>query len=429
VCEDAERYGMDETFIAKYKSASILKTDSASEENEPVFSKESAAETLEKIMEDNPDDLMVMIVLADYYEEVEKYQDAINLYTKLIELEEHTYYYNSRGLVYSYLDQNELARNDFLKAIELNPESVYPYYNLGLNLYYEDNLEGAVKYLADARGIDPNYTPPYTILIRSYSEMGDIEKAVAIANEGFERFTGEDYVEFLKKLKEEKFQAYHQVSDYKTALTMESELLDEDGNIDNPMVLSNLAYCHYALSEDDKAEPLYKKAIQLAPDDGLVMGKYGLFLVYGRKDAAAAIEVYKKAIELRPLVKSYIHLAQSYEMAGDKKNTKKTYKAAIEIQKKELATSPPRPCAYYYIGECYFGLKDYKKAKEFLLKAVNDAPDYISCCTHFCYEATFTLAKICKIEGNLQEAAKYYKQTIEVSQDREYIEAKSEFDI
>jgi tetratricopeptide (TPR) repeat protein len=380
-------------------------------------------------MEDNPDDQMVMVVLADYYEEVEKYQGAIDLYTKLIELEEHTYYYNSRGLIYSYLDQNELARKDFLKAIELNPESVYPYYNLGLNLYYEDDLEGAVKYLVDARGIDPNYTPPYTILIRSYSEMGDIEKAVATADEGLARFTGEDYVDFQKKLKVEKFQAYHQVSDYKVALTMEPELLDEDGNIDNPMVLSNLAYCYYALSEDDKAEPLYKKAIQLAPDDGLVLGKYGLFLVYGRKDAAAAIEVYKKAIERRPLVKSYIHLAQSYEMAGDKKNAKKTYKAAIEIQKKELATSPPRPCAYYYMGECYFGLKDYKKAKEFLLKAVNDAPDYISCCTHFCYEATFTLAKIYKIEGDMQKAAKYYKQTIEVSQDREYIEAKSEFEL
>jgi tetratricopeptide (TPR) repeat protein len=459
VCDAAASYGIDDPFIIKYKAAAILlreETDEADDreadqgeeksslagtgeggsegESEgqrvaEISSKDTAVEALLKISETEPEDLIVLSTLASHYMDEDHHQKVIELYTRLINIEPGAFYYHSRGLAYSRLDQNDAAKSDYLKAIELMPDVPFPYYNLGFNLYYEVDLNGAIDYLLKAHHIDPDYMPPYIFLVKSYSEKGDIDNAIRIADEGIARFDRAGNEEFLRDLAAEKIEAYYQISAYKDVLAMEDDVLDEDGDIGSASVLTALATSYYEQHEDDKAEAYYKKALRLAPDDDKVWRKYAFFLVNGRKDFYKAIEYYEKAVELRPIYLNFVKLAKACEMAGEKKKAKRYFKIALKMIREKEKASNPHPCLYYFMGECYFGLKKYKNAEDCLLLAVEKAPEYIGCSTHFCYEATFLLAYISKIRKNFKEAAEYYRQTIEVSQDREYLKFRSEFEL
>ena len=73
------------------------------------------------------------------YYELGQYQQAIEDYTKAIELPDEriykTLWYNSRGETYRYKRYFDSAIKDYEQSILLDPENPYAYYNLGI-VYY-----------------------------------------------------------------------------------------------------------------------------------------------------------------------------------------------------------------------------------------------------------------------------------------------------
>lgn len=76
-------------------------------------------------------DCEIYLLIADMYKTLKKYEEAINYYTKLIEIiPEHPIPYFERGKLYcDYLNDYESAVKDFDKAIEYAEEENYFYYH------------------------------------------------------------------------------------------------------------------------------------------------------------------------------------------------------------------------------------------------------------------------------------------------------------
>lgn len=68
-----------------------------------------------------------------YYEK-EDFENALAQFTKSIEIEQHSFHYNNRGLAQYNLGKLEEAKKDYDMAIKLNPDDAFYYYNRG-NVY------------------------------------------------------------------------------------------------------------------------------------------------------------------------------------------------------------------------------------------------------------------------------------------------------
>jgi tetratricopeptide (TPR) repeat protein len=78
------------------------------------------------------------------YLAAEKYQDAINAYTRAIELDpKFAPAYNNRGVSYNVLGNHNQAIADHTRAIELNPKDAGAYFVRGLAYEESGNLEQA----------------------------------------------------------------------------------------------------------------------------------------------------------------------------------------------------------------------------------------------------------------------------------------------
>jgi tetratricopeptide (TPR) repeat protein len=87
----------------------------------------------------------------------QQYQQAIDLYTKAIDLDAtNAIYYSNRAAAYSHLNQHEKAIEDCERSIELNPNYSKAYSRLGLACFSLERYDEAVKNYRKALELDPN---------------------------------------------------------------------------------------------------------------------------------------------------------------------------------------------------------------------------------------------------------------------------------
>lgn len=89
---------------------------------------------------------------------------------------------------------------------------------------------------------------------------------------------------------------------------------------------------------------------------------------YGSGDYDAAIELFNKAIAVKP------DYAKSYAFRGDAHYNKKEYDTAIIDYSKTLELDPKHSGAYFYRGDSYFFKYDYKNAAADFSKAIELDP-------------------------------------------------------
>ena len=123
-----------------------------------------------------------------------------------------------------------------------------------------------------------------------------------------------------------------------------------------------------ALEEYDKAIDDSKKAIRLNPDDASVYHMLGLAYFFN-DEFNNAITSLNEAIRLNPNdVLAYRHRGLSYRAKGD-------FDKTITDLSKEIKIGPADALAYYISGDAWLHLKEWDKAREVLINAVNDGLD------------------------------------------------------
>ncbi|MGL6341518.1 MAG: tetratricopeptide repeat protein, partial [Waterburya sp.] len=115
--------------------------------------------------------------------DLEKYQEAIKLYTKAIEInpdDESTYH--KRGDVYEDLENYQAAIADYTQAIEINPDDFDndSYYEDRASVYEElKNYQAAIADYTKAIEIEPDDTSPYYLRASIHKRLKDYQSVIA----------------------------------------------------------------------------------------------------------------------------------------------------------------------------------------------------------------------------------------------------------
>ena len=121
-----------------------------------------AVEALNSLSENYPSDAFIHISLGDTYRSEERYQDAVESYSKAISLVEEEQpsdwrNYYVRGISYERLDQWENAEADFRKALELQPGQALVLNYLGYSLVEKNmKIDEAREMIEEAVAGDPD---------------------------------------------------------------------------------------------------------------------------------------------------------------------------------------------------------------------------------------------------------------------------------
>jgi Flp pilus assembly protein TadD len=95
----------------------------------------------------NPDDVEVVLALANAYADQGRWEEAVEAYKLAIKLDpENGDLYNRLGIVFVALEDPDDAEDSYLKAIEYSPWDAESYYNLG-ELYRVQRRWSNAKYM------------------------------------------------------------------------------------------------------------------------------------------------------------------------------------------------------------------------------------------------------------------------------------------
>ena len=130
---------------------------------------------------------------------------------------------------------------------------------------------------------------------------------------------------------------------------------------------AGLGWYYMNAEEYDKAEEMYKKAIELNPkDDTGYTGLAWNYLHMGECDKA--VEIFKKAIQINPRNEgNYIELGRRYMFAEEYDEAEEMYKKAIEV-------NPKSGGGYAGLGWYCINTGQYDKAEEMYKKAIELNP-------------------------------------------------------
>ncbi len=136
-------------------------------------------EVLLKIVELAPEDPEVYGHLGQYYESKDKRDEAIDAYTKQLDISPSGYYYVARGILYFQAGENEASLADYQAALEFGDNEAYANYNMGRVHMALGHLEEAKLLFEKAIEVADKPTEIfYRYLARVYCRMGEWRTAV-----------------------------------------------------------------------------------------------------------------------------------------------------------------------------------------------------------------------------------------------------------
>lgn len=109
-----------------------------------------------------------------------KYKQAIADYTKAIEINPgDAYAYHKRGIAYASRNDFSHAEADFSRALELNPWLVGAYNNRGFLYDYSGEYDKSIADYTQALKINPNYAQAYYNRALAYDYKGNLDQSIA----------------------------------------------------------------------------------------------------------------------------------------------------------------------------------------------------------------------------------------------------------
>lgn len=118
--------------------------------------------SLEREVEKNPNNLQAWLELGNLYFDTNKYGDAIQAYSKYLNLNPNNPdVWTDMGVMYRRNGNPNDAVSSFDRAIELDPQHEQARFNKGIVLYYDlGNREAAMQTWQELIKINPNFRAP-----------------------------------------------------------------------------------------------------------------------------------------------------------------------------------------------------------------------------------------------------------------------------
>jgi len=122
------------------------------------FDTEKQIKTLKEILAKDPNNLTALIRLGNIYMDTNRFQEAIQYYSKVLELDPRNV--NVRvdmGTCFRRIGQPQRAMEEYKKAIEIKPDHIYAHRNSGVVLAFDLNKpKEAIKEFQTYLNLNPN---------------------------------------------------------------------------------------------------------------------------------------------------------------------------------------------------------------------------------------------------------------------------------
>lgn len=310
------------------------------------------------------------------------YEEAMIVYTKLIELNPTAEYYYGRGVLNEEYGRHEDAIADLTKCFELMSEPEAPYsppskvFYIGVNEAYARHLRG-----------------------KAYLETGKAKEALVDLNRSISMYSEDTVVYVLRGY------AYQDLGDFDKAIQDFTHVI-ETGSINTSFVADaygNRGLSYASQGKTDLAMADYDRAIELDNSiGGLYYNRAQLFFGEGNFDKA--IDDYSMSIFIRP------NHARSYHMRGQCYSSKQQLDAAIADYTMAIEIDPTVATFFYDRALDYLARAEYDEAITDCTKAIELAPSYS--------QSYLVCAQANVLSGNNQDAINDYKKLLEFETDQ-----------
>lgn len=263
-------------------------------------------------------------LIAESYEQLEDYVNAIHFYEKVIKLDSsNDYYFAHKGYCLKKEKKYSEAEEAFKAAINLNPQNIY-----------------AITFLADC-----------------YEEINNYEEALSVLNKGIE---------------DNPTQPPNTTSRFWLFRQKAEILFDQDNNFDaidfyklaieieeNAWCYNKLGMCYQNIENFDEALLNFEKAIEKDERLNDAYVNYNMGECHRRSGRySESLEFYKSSINHN----NENVLSHAYDSMGISYLNLREFEKSIESLKK----ANPTKWTFQNLGKAFFGLEDYESAlKEF----------------------------------------------------------------
>lgn len=419
---------------------------------ERIGNKEEAIQAFRKTLEKDPEHNRVNHELMkiysqrfDRYELRTAYGAALKAINAQLKLVPDAYYYIERGLLYMDNYNMELALADYRKALELEPDNLYAYNNIGFVLRVQRKYEEAISHFKKAieKMTDEKSLLPYTNMAKCYEAMGQPEQGIEILLEALKHF--KPNTSLYRSL----IELYSFAGSYEKAKEICEEGLEKKlfSQYDYYKEMSNI---HILEGDAHATIDVYKRWI--AQTKGLkennryvwekrheALTEYGGYLFY-RRDLKQAIKVLEEAFRMAQKFKFNgercgLKLGMAYRLTGDLKKakaiavfTRKMMLHSREIPEhlKELEQEDPETEAVYIshrplaairmddLAQIYICMGDAERAIQYL-DQVDRIPPCRHCAFPVCYDILITKLYLAECRGERNKALQLCRQAYAIN--------------
>ena len=241
-------------------------------------------------------------VAATYYENIEDYEMAIDMYKQLARLDrESGTGYSGLSYCYSQMGDNEKALKYADKSIQKEPECSYTYYRKARVLASMKDYPNAISYFEKSLDYDKTDVDSFQWISYCYSMLKNFEKSLEYANRAILLDKEDSYSYFRKAW------AYQELERYQEAIRFYEECIKYDNKYVDAYL--NISYI-YSKLHDTKQSLLYANKALLINKDYSYAHYRKAWALQESGRYQEAVDGYSKAIELDPTdIYNYLGIA------------------------------------------------------------------------------------------------------------------------
>lgn len=359
---ELENYSQAKNLIAELKSSSMETTDflvCCAKYYSNLGNPRRAIEYCQKALTLNDEENFLHNFIADEFVNLDDPFNALKHYKSALKFDpEDDYALENVMVCYNQLNKNEEAI-DFLKHyLDEFPFSETGWFEYGQYHFNKKNYEEAIKGFDYLLAINSHSMGVYGNKAACYEAMKDWEKAIAVYEELLEMEYTKAYTFYRIGL------CYKELKQSVSALNAFQNALREDPQFYMAMMEQSDVY--YDMGRKPEAVYFAKEAVALNGNN-LDYQKKLAFLFIDTEQFEESLICLKKIVEMEPnRFYNWYAYSEVLMLVGE-------YEEAISVLEKSLKIFY-RAELFYQMSNCYFHLKEEKKAKEYLEIALDLDP-------------------------------------------------------
>jgi len=271
------------------------------------------------------------------------------------------YLYNIKGLMEMALKQFVAGEKTFRKGIQLAPNWLYPYHNLGSCFSNQGKYDSALGYYKKAMQIDSNYQTTYGAVSVLYYSKGQFNTAIEWAQKGLKKDDRDPYLWAQlgycynnKKDWKNAFTSFHKARYYNPSLVVVNEGLLRVHMYDYKFP-DSVGYYVKEMVRPDSLNPMVYQTL------GNIFAEF--------KEYQEAIKMFDVSLSIDSLnPDTWKSVGHTYQAMGKDTVAINSFVKAWEIDSTDANT-------YNMLGNLYFGLARYQQAQYLYGKAIEYNPE------------------------------------------------------